>query len=103
MSDYRRVVIETYRTTGESSRHPIRARPVAGQSFPALMKVECSASMREAHPVGTKFLVWAKVKDTVDAPHLYSSWQWSYEVLTDAQAKVFIAGGEWRTGKNRPD
>ncbi|PKO51803.1 MAG: hypothetical protein CVU27_05355 [Betaproteobacteria bacterium HGW-Betaproteobacteria-20] len=61
------------------------------------MKVECSASMRERHPIGTKFKVWAKIKDTVDAPHLYTSWQWKYEVVSYEDAQAFIRAKQWNT------
>lgn len=92
---YRYVVIETYQSHGEFSRHSIRARPLPGQGLPTSMKVECSASMRERHPVGTKFKVWAKIKATDDAPHLYTSWQWAYEVFSDQDAQAFIKAKQW--------
>lgn len=92
---YRYVVIETYQSHGEFSRHSIRARPLPKQGLQTLMKVECSASMRERHPVGTKFKVWAKIKATDDAPHLYTSWQWAYEVISDQDAQAFIKAKKW--------
>jgi hypothetical protein len=49
-----------------------------------------SASMRERHPIGTKLKVRAKIKDTVLDPHLYTSWQWPYEVVSDQEATEFI-------------
>lgn len=51
--------------------------------------------MRERHPIGTKFKVWAKVKDTSDSPHLYTSWQWKYDVLTGSEAEAFIKAKQW--------
>lgn len=96
MADYYRyVIIETYRYMGGGSKHSIRARPLANQGLPTTMRVECSSSMREAHAVGTKFKVWARIKDTAETPHLYTSWQWAYEVVTDAEAEVFIQKKFW--------
>ena len=92
---YRYVIIETYRSYGESSHHSIRARPLPGQGLSTSLKVECSSSMRERHPIGTKFKVWAKVKDTDDAPHLYTSWQWRDDVLSDSEAEAFIKAKQW--------
>ena len=92
---YRYVIIETYHSYGESSRHSVRARPLSGQGLSTSLKVECSSSMRDRHPIGTKFKVWAKVKDTADAPHLYTSWQWKYDVLSDSEAEAFIKAKQW--------
>jgi hypothetical protein len=51
--------------------------------------------MRERHSVGTKFKVWARIKDTVETPHLYTSWQWAYDVVTDEEADDFIQKKFW--------
>lgn len=96
MADYYRyVIIETFRFIGGGSKHSIRARSLPGQGLQTSMKVECSASMRERHPVGTKFKVWAKIKATDDFPHLYTSWQWAYEVFSDQDAQAFIKAKKW--------
>lgn len=93
MSDYRSVVIETYKAVGEPSGKKIRARPLAGQGLPTDMHVECSSSMRKSHPVGTKFLIKAKVTNREDGPpFLYTSWRWRYEVLSDEQATAYLKG-----------
>jgi len=94
---YRMIVIQTYLAYGEPSPHGIRACPLPGQGFPTSMRVECSAQMRESHPVGTIFKVKAKIKNTDMEPHLYTSWQWPYEVLSASKAKAFIAAKDWRT------
>jgi hypothetical protein len=61
------------------------------------MKVECSSKMRYAHPVGTKFIVYAKVTDREGGtPFLYTSWQWGYRTVSDAEAKEFLKA---RNGK----
>jgi hypothetical protein len=81
-SQYQQVIVETYsgRKPGKSSL--IHVRPVAGQLFPQTMDVECSRSMRKNHPVGTKFLIWAKETDREGGkPFLYSHFDWPYEVV----------------------
>lgn len=102
MSDYYRdVIIETYLHTGGASKHSIRARPLPGQGLSTTMRVECSSSMRKSHAVGTLFKVRAKIKDTVQEPHLYTSWQWAYEVLNAEEAADFIAKKVWGKSANR--
>jgi hypothetical protein len=56
-SQYQRVIVETYAAVkaGKSSR--IHVRPVAGQPFPTTMDVECSRSMRQLYPLGTRFRI----------------------------------------------
>jgi len=89
--NYQEVVIETYRSSGEPSAHEIRARPLPGQGFPRDIKVECSSKMRERYPVGTKFIVQAKLTDREGGmPFLYTSWQWSFRVVAKAEALRFI-------------
>ena len=88
---YRNVVIETYQNTSGGSKHSIRARPVAGQGFPTTMRVECSSAMREKYPIGTIFLVRAKIKDTEQQAHLYTSWQWAFRVLSAVDALEIIS------------
>jgi hypothetical protein len=51
--------------------------------------------MREFHPIGTKFKVWAKIKNTEDAPHLYTSWQWKHEIVSNEDAQAFINAKQW--------
>lgn len=102
MADYYRdVIIETFRHTGGNSKHSIRARPLPGQGLSISMRVECSSSMRERHPVGTLVKVRAKIKDTDQEPHLYTSWQWAYEILSTQEAADFIAKKAWGKSDTR--
>lgn len=87
---YREIVIETFRAIGGASKHLIRARPLAGQGFATTIRVECSSAMREKYPIGTKFLVHAKIKNTDQEPHLYTSWQWPYRVVSDQESTEII-------------
>ena len=44
--------------------------------------VECSRDMRYAHPVGTRFRVYAKeTSKKGGTPFLYSHYNWPYEIV----------------------
>lgn len=93
MSNYRKVVVETYQNTQGGSSKSVRARPVAGQGLSTGMNVECSSKMRKGHPVGTKFLLEAKVTNREGgADFLYAHYNAPYEVLSDTQTKDFLNG-----------
>ena len=82
MSGYQDVIIETYRHTSGGSKRPIRAHPIAGQGFDERMHVECSSSMRESYPVGTKFRIRATIKNKEGGTDfLYTYHGWGYEVV----------------------
>lgn len=88
---YRYLIVESYYSYGEQSRHHIRVRPLPGQGFPIGMNVECSKRMRASHPVGTKFKIQAKIKRKEGGPEfLYTSYKWPYEVMSDKEADIFI-------------
>lgn len=91
MSHYRTVVIETYQNIHGGSSKSIRARPLPGQGLDTSMNVECSSKMRKAHPVGTKFLLQAKVTDREGgSPFLYAHYNTPYRVVSDEEANEFI-------------
>jgi hypothetical protein len=90
MSNYRKIVIETYNGTWGSSAAAPPARPLARQGLDTYLKVECSSSMRRNHPIGTKFLIEAKLTEGYGTPFLYSSYRWSWKVLTSAEALEYI-------------
>ena len=46
MSNYRKIVIETYSGTREKSTGAPPARPLPGQGLDTSLKVECSGAMR---------------------------------------------------------
>ena len=93
MSHYLQVIIETYHHAGGGSSKKVRARPVGGQGLDTSMNVECSSKMRKNYPVGTKFLIEAKLTNREGgSDFLYSHYNSPYEVVTDAQAQAFIAG-----------
>jgi hypothetical protein len=76
----------------------LRIRPMAGQAFAPSLAVQCSRSLVEAHPAGTRFLVSAKLTDRLGGtPFLYVYHGDPVVVLTPAQAKKFLA--EFRRGR----
>jgi hypothetical protein len=89
--EYHIYIVQTYRHTGGGSSKSIRARPAEGQGLDASMKVECSSTMRNSHPVGTYFRIRAKVTDREGGPaFLYTNFNWKYSVVTQDEAKSFI-------------
>ncbi len=92
MSHYRYIVIETYINVQGGSPKRVRARPLAGQGLDVSMNVECSAKMRQGHPLGTKFLIRARVTDREGGtPFLYSHFNSPYRVLDNEEAKQYMA------------
>ena len=91
MSHYSEIVIVTYEPRGEPSAERVRARPLPGQGISTDSKVSCCKKMREGNPIGTKFIIRAKVTDREGGtPYLYSHPQWPYEIVTDEKAISFI-------------
>jgi len=90
MSHYRQIVIETYGGPRDSSTGAPPARPVAGQKLDTNMKVECSSSMRKSQPIGTMFLIKAKLTEVYGVPFLYSSYRWSWKMVSAEEAAEHI-------------
>ena len=89
MSHYRKIVVETYRGPRETHGVP-HARPLQGQGLDTSLKVECSKVMRSSHPIGSKFLIEAKVTEAYGTKFLYSHHNWGWKVLTDLEAEKHI-------------
>lgn len=67
----------------DSRKKEGRLNPMAGECFPTYMYIECSKSIR-ALPVGTKLklkVVEKNPRNKGDAPHLYTSYRWGYEIV----------------------
>lgn len=93
MSAYREVAIESF-----DDGRAVRVRPVVGQAYHPLLRVQCARAFVEDHPVGTRFLVQAKLTDRLGgAPFLYVYHGDPVVVLTTAEAKRFL--GEFRRGR----
>lgn len=85
------IIIETFLARGESSGSDVRARPLPGQGMPTTWRVECSKSMRDLHPIGTLFKVWAKITNRLGGnPFVYTNYRDPYEVVTPGEARAFI-------------
>jgi hypothetical protein len=84
---YRDVAVESFLDyDGE-----VRVRPVNGQAYSSELRVQCARALREDHPVGTRFLVSAKLTDRLGGlPFLYVYHGDPVEVLTPQQAKSFL-------------
>ena len=92
MSNYHEVIIETFSSSGGGSSKSVRARPVDGQDLDIKMKVECSSSIRKNNPVGTLFLLEAKVTDKEGGtPFLYAYHNAPYKIISAQEAKEFLS------------
>jgi hypothetical protein len=94
---YREVAIESVIDPRSGA---LRIQPMAGQAFAPTLAVQCARALRDAarYPVGTRFLVSAKLTDRLGGtPFLYVYHGDPVVVLTPAQAKKFLA--EFRRGR----
>ena len=90
MLDLRTVLIETIENVGEPAAERVRARPVAGQGYSPNIRVSCSVKLREQHPIGTKFLIQAKLIDRNGTPYLYSRPAAPFRVLSHQEATSYM-------------
>ena len=81
---YHLIVVESFYPESTSGRHgKAHMPPVAGQPlFPQHLFVECSRTLLEKYPVGTKFRIKAKLSSMQGKPFIYSYFGWAYEVLS---------------------
>ncbi|MGO8780906.1 MAG: hypothetical protein ACLQKK_18660 [Rhodomicrobium sp.] len=87
MAYYRELIIKTYRNSGEPSNKSVGAHALPGQGFSPSLNVECSCRMREGHPLGTLFIVRAKITDRYGSPFIYSYFCWHYRVVSREEAE----------------
>ncbi len=84
-SEYRMIKVESYYESGSGLHGDIHIRPLTGQSpFETWMRVQCSKNLSDTkfYPVGTKFIIQAKITDRErGTPFIYSSYAWHYEVI----------------------
>lgn len=91
MSHYRNVIIKTFKASGGGSNKSVRASPIEGQGLDTSMKVECSSSMRKNNPIGSLFLLQAKVTDKEGTPFLYAHYNTPYKIITEQEAKEYLS------------
>lgn len=80
---YRAVIVESYEPKVSSGlRGKVHIRPVQGQGYAENLHVECSKSLSKNYPVGTKFILRAKLTDREDGgEYLYSYHGWAVTVV----------------------
>ena len=79
------IIVESFIPESTSGRHgEVNIRPVHGQPlFPQHLFVECSRSLVENYPVGTKFRIRAKLTEMKGKPFIYSHYKWKHEVVKE--------------------
>ncbi|HAW58392.1 MAG TPA: hypothetical protein DCX03_05175 [Bacteroidales bacterium] len=80
---YEFVLVESFIPNNPSGKHgKVHIRPVPGGKYSSDLAVECSKSLSRDYPVGTKFLLQAKLTDRENGgEYLYSSFRWKYEIV----------------------
>jgi hypothetical protein len=79
---YIRLVVETYYESGSGLHGDIHVRPIAGQGMPQDLRVRFPRALRRAHPVPTRFLVYAKLTDKEGGnDFIHTNHAWDVEVL----------------------
>jgi hypothetical protein len=87
---YREVAVESF-VDPRSGR--VAIRPVPGQAYASALRVQCSSALKdqERYPVGTRFLVSAKLTDRLGGePYLYAWHGDPVRVMTQAACKRFL-------------
>jgi hypothetical protein len=87
---YLKVEVESYRPNNTSGLHgKVHIRPVAGKGYGANLHVRCSKSLSENYPVGTRFLITAKLTDREGGGEfLHSHHNWPYQVLDTLKSQT---------------
>lgn len=76
------IVVETYIESGSGLHGDVHVRPIAGQELPDNLRVRFPKAIRHAHPIGTRFLVYAKLTDREGGnPFVHTNHAWDVEVL----------------------
>jgi hypothetical protein len=90
---YVEILVESFVPLSTAGRHGlVHVRPVRGQVFDDALYVECSKELSHEYPVGTKFLIRAKLTDREGGGEfLYSHYRWPFKVLTNREAAEYIA------------
>lgn len=79
---YIRVVVETYIERGSGLHGDRHVRPIAGEQLPRSLRVRFPKQLRFAHPLGTHFLVYAKLTDKEGGSNfVHTNHAWDVEVL----------------------
>ncbi|GJI94743.1 hypothetical protein [Duganella vulcania] len=90
---YRQVAVHSVERAGRVAIHP-----VPGQAFSPELHVQCSRRMCDDYPLGTCFLLDAKLTDRLGGtPYLYAWHGDEIKVLSASETKAFLA--EFKRGR----
>jgi len=83
ITSYETVMVESFIPNNTSGKHgKIHIRPVSGYKYPTSLQVECSKKLSHDYPIGTKFMLQAKLTNREGGgEYLYSSYRWGFEVI----------------------
>lgn len=86
---YLEVLVESFIPQSKSGkRGTVHIRPVPGGQFDPDLAVECSKGLSRDYPIGTRFLLRAKLTDRDGGgQYLYSSWRWPVQVVKNSKGK----------------
>jgi hypothetical protein len=87
---YLKVEVESYQPSSTAGLHgKVHIRPVAGQGFGTNLHVRCSKSLSKNYPVGSRFLITAKLTDLEGGGEfLHSHHDWAYQVLDTPKSRA---------------
>jgi hypothetical protein len=76
------IVVETYHESGGGLHCDLHVRPIAGQALPRNLRVRFPKALRRAHPLGTRFLCYAKLSDKEGGNEfVHTNHAWDVQVL----------------------
>jgi hypothetical protein len=80
---YEIIVVETYFEKGNGIHAGLRVRNIPDKNFKKVIRVRFPKKVRDAHPVGTRFLVHARLvpNEGGDTPFLHTNHAWEFEVM----------------------
>jgi hypothetical protein len=81
--DYQEIIVESFVTNERGKRGPVHIRPLPGQDpYLETMYVQCSKTLSNDFPVGTKFRIRVKIVQPLSGRSFVSShYTWPYEVI----------------------
>lgn len=83
--EYNYIIVQSVLTDERGKHGPVHIRPLPNQEpYLDTMFVECSKTLSNNYPVGTKFRIKAKITNPSEMrPFVYSHYSWPFEVLND--------------------
>ena len=88
------IAVETIRNDGELSTAARRVKPLPGQGAAESLRVECSKDMRDEYPLGSVFIIIARMCDRQGTDFIFSSFKWPYKKISRVQAVKLIKEGK---------